>query len=83
MAGELAHLARPGTTVAVRVTPRASRTSVVEDAGVIRVHVTVPPAEGKANIAVQAALAEALGVAKSRLRLVRGASSRDKLFAID
>lgn len=83
MAGELAHLARPGTTLSVRVTPRASRSDVVEDAGVIRVRVTVPPADGKANIAVQEALADALGIAKSRLRLVRGASARIKVFAID
>ena len=41
------------------------------------------PEDGKANAAVIKLLAKALGVAKSRLVLVRGATSRDKLFRID
>ncbi|KPQ08504.1 MAG: hypothetical protein HLUCCA12_01455 [Rhodobacteraceae bacterium HLUCCA12] len=49
----------------------------------IRIHVTDPPAEGRANAAVCALLAQALGVAPTRLRLVRGAGSRDKLFQLD
>lgn len=83
MGAELAHLAVSGATLTVRVTPRASRTAVVAEGDVIRVHVTVPPADGKANVAVTAALADALGVAKTRLRLVRGASGRDKVFRLD
>ena len=83
MSRELAHLAIAGTTVAVRVTPRAARNAVVVEDGAVQVRVTVPPADGKANAAVQAVLADALGIAKSRLRLVRGASSRCKVFAID
>jgi len=83
MSRELAHLAVSGTTVAVRVTPRAARNAVTVENGAVHVRVTVPPADGKANAAVQAMLADALGVAKSRLRLVRGASARDKVFAID
>lgn len=83
MSRELAHLAVPGTTVAVRVTPRAARNAVMVEGGAVHVRVTVPPADGKANAAVQAILADALGVAKTRLRLVRGASARDKVFAID
>ena len=82
MAADLSHLARPGARLSVRVTPRASRTAVVLDGATIRVHVTVAPADGKANAAVQEALAEALGLAKSRLRLARGAASRDKVFEI-
>ncbi|WP_313350026.1 DUF167 domain-containing protein [Paracoccus sp. (in: a-proteobacteria)] len=80
---DLSHLVRPGAQIAVRVTPRASRNAVLAGGEVIRVTVTTVPEDGKANAAVVKLLAKALGVAKSRLVLVRGATSRDKLFRID
>ncbi len=80
---DLSHLVRPGAEIAVRVTPRASRNAVILDGEAIRVTVTVVPEDGKANAAVVKLLAKALGVAKSRLVLVRGATARDKLFRID
>ena len=68
----------------VRVQPRARRNEVVEQAGgVLRVRVTAAPEGGEANRAVIALLAEALGVAPSRIALVRGATSRDKLFRVE
>jgi len=81
-ASPLSHLAQPGARIAVRVTPKASRERLVEESGVIRIYVTVPPEDGKANTAVQKLLAKALGLAKSRLVLVQGQKSRDKLFEI-
>ena len=80
---DLSHLAIPGTEIAVRVTPKASRNAVTVDGDAIRVHVTTVPEDGKANAAVVKLLAKALGVAKSRLVLTRGATSRDKVFRID
>jgi uncharacterized protein YggU (UPF0235/DUF167 family) len=41
------------------------------------------PEDGRANKAVSELLAEALGVAKTRLTLVRGATSREKVFRLD
>jgi uncharacterized protein YggU (UPF0235/DUF167 family) len=80
--GDLAHLALPGATFAVRVTPRARHPGVTLEAGVLRVAVTAAPEDGKANAAVALALAEVLGVAKGRLVLLRGAAARDKLFRL-
>ncbi|MCE6960197.1 DUF167 domain-containing protein [Cereibacter sphaeroides] len=79
----LQDLAVPGTPFAVRVTPRASREKIEVQGGAIRIHVTCVPEDGKANRAVTEVLAKALGVAKSRLTLVRGATSRDKTFRLD
>lgn len=80
---DLSHLARAGTEIAVRVTPKASRNRVVVEAdGAIRVYVTVVPEGGKANAAVVKLLAKALGVPKTQLSLLRGATARDKLFRI-
>lgn len=80
---DLSHLAQSGREIAVRVTPRAARNAVALDGDMIRVTVTVVPEDGKANAAVIKLLAKALGVAKSRLVLVRGATSRDKVFRVD
>jgi len=79
----LAHLAQPGIQIAVRVTPRAARNRITQKDGQIRVYVTAVPEDGKANVAVQKLLAKALGVAKSRLTLIRGQTARDKTFTID
>ncbi|WP_417205530.1 DUF167 domain-containing protein [Antarctobacter sp.] len=79
---DLSDLALPGTTLAVRVTPKAARNAVLRDDTGLRVTVTTVPEGGKANAAVIKLLAKALGVPKSRLELVRGDTSRDKLFRI-
>jgi len=80
---DLSHLAQPGTSLAIRVTPNARRPGVELVEGQIRVAVTEAPEAGKATEAARAALAKALGVAKTRLTLVRGATARDKLFRLD
>ena len=79
---DLSNLAVPGTEIAVRVTPKASRNRVTEEGGAIRVYVTTVPEDGKATAAVQKLLAKHMGLAKSRLSLVRGATSRDKTFVV-
>ncbi|HEY7652561.1 MAG TPA: DUF167 domain-containing protein [Methylomirabilota bacterium] len=68
----------------VRVQPRARRSEVVgwQDS-VLRVRVTAAPYDGEANHAVARLLAKALDVAPSRVALVRGATTRDKLFRIE
>ena len=80
---DLSHLVVPGATFAVRVTPGARRAGLTLADGAIRISVTATPEDGRATEAARAALAEALGVAKTRLALVRGATSRDKLFRLD
>lgn len=79
----LAHLATPGASFELRVTPKASRNEIREEAGALRAYVTTVPENGKANAAVQKLLAKALGVPKSRLTLIRGATARDKVFRLE
>ena len=71
-------------TIKVRVQPKSSRNQVdgFQD-GALRVRVTAAPTEGQANAAVIALLAKTLGVSKSRLRIIRGYSSRDKVVSVD
>lgn len=80
---DLSHLAVDGAEFTCRVTPRASADVLKREGDVVQVRVTAPPEDGKANAAVQALLGKALGVAKTRLTLVRGATSRDKHFRLD
>lgn len=80
---DLSHLAQSGTTIAVRATPKAAKNAIILRDGAIRVNVTVAPEGGKANAAVQKLLAKAMGVPKSRLRLIRGETARDKVFSVD
>ena len=68
--------------LALRVTPGA-RSEVIEIAdGRLLVKVRAKPQDGAANEAVLALLADALGVATSRLRMLRGATGREKLIQL-
>ena len=81
--GTFAQFAKPGAEITVRVTPKAARNVVLPDGPGLRVNVTTVPEGGKATKAVIKLLARALGVAPTRLTLVRGATSRDKVFRLD
>ncbi len=84
-AAEAIHaLARAQCHLAVRVTPNAGADAVILPAqgNGLQVRVTATPEDGKANDAVIALLAKALGVPKSALAVVRGATSRDKIIRL-
>lgn len=73
--------------LALLVTPnaRSERLTIEPDAtGTprLKLWVTVPPEDGKANKAVAALLAKALGLPKSAVTLERGQSSRAKVFHV-
>jgi uncharacterized protein (TIGR00251 family) len=68
---------------AVRVAPRASRDAIEgEHAGALKVRVTAPPLEDRANQAVRRLLADRLNVSVSAVRIVAGEKSRNKRVAI-
>ena len=67
----------------VRVTAHARQNKVVKTGDVLRVYTTVAPENGRANSAVIELLAEYFDVPKSKIKLIKGLSARDKVFAID
>jgi uncharacterized protein len=73
----------PGAEIVVRVTPNAAREQVTLDVSRFVIRVTCVPEDGKANRAVTRLLARALGVAPSRLVLIRGTAGRDKMFRVE
>jgi|SaaInlStandDraft_7_1057024.scaffolds.fasta_scaffold298757_2 hypothetical protein len=81
---------KDGIRLRLRVTPRARHNAIngILDASAetggpaLKVSVTAPPADGKANAAVLALLAKALHVPKSSLSVIAGAAGRNKLIHI-
>ena len=65
--------------LALLVTPGARSEALEIGNGVVLLKVRAKAKDGEANDAVLALLAQALGIATSRLRLLRGATGRDKL----
>ena len=78
------HDGKSGAALTVRVTPRARRTEVAEllEDGTLRIRLTAPPVEGKANAALIEFLAEVLGTRKSRIEIVAGEKGLDKIVSI-
>jgi len=78
------HDGKTGAALAVRVTPRASKNKIVDilSDGTVKVHLTAPPVEGKANAALIKFLAKVLDVPQNQLEVVAGTGGRDKLISV-
>ncbi len=68
--------------LAVRVTPGARAEALQLSDGRLVAKVRAKPEGGKANEAVIALVATALGIAPSRVKLLRGATSREKMLQV-
>lgn len=78
------HDGKRGSALAVRVTPRASDNKITEvlNDGTVKIHIAAPPVDDEANEELVKFLADILGVAKSRIEIVAGATGRDKLVSV-
>ena len=69
--------------IAVIAHPNAKRPRIEKDLlGALHVYVNAPPLEGKANQAIEKALAEYFQVKKTQVDLISGGKSKNKLFEI-
>ena len=72
-----------GCTVVVRLHPGARRDAVTGlHAGAVKIALTAPPVDGKANEALIEFFAEALRVPRGRVDLVSGAANRTKVLRV-
>jgi uncharacterized protein (TIGR00251 family) len=72
-----------GVILPVRAQPGARKAGIVgEHAGALKVAVTAPPEDGRANKALVEVLSEALGLKRSQLELLSGQTSREKRFLV-
>lgn len=70
--------------IGVRLRPRGHRDELLGLVdGVLQARVSAPPVDGKANKALCRLIAKRAGVAPSRVSVVRGAKSREKLIRVE
>lgn len=74
---------RNGTRITCRVQPRASRTALAGVmGGALKIALTAPPVDGKANAALCEFLAELFHRPKSSVSVVSGQTGRNKIIEI-
>jgi uncharacterized protein (TIGR00251 family) len=72
-----------GALLAVRAQPGARKNAVLgEHGGALKVAVTAPPEDGRANAAITELLRDWLGLKRSQVELAGGATNRNKTFLI-
>ena len=72
-----------GATFQVRVQPRAKKNAIIGEIGdALKIALTAPPVEGRANEACIAFLAEFLNVPRSSVTIAAGETSRNKLIRV-
>ncbi|MBN1305337.1 MAG: DUF167 domain-containing protein [Anaerolineales bacterium] len=78
------HDGKRGAALAVRITPRATKSKIVQVThdGTIKIHVAAPLEEDLANEELVNFLSEILGVSSSALEVVAGETGRDKLVSV-
>ncbi len=75
---------KQGAALTIRVTPRARKTEIggVMGDGTLRIRISAPPVEGKANKALIAFLSDVLGVRKNKIEIVAGERGHDKIVSV-
>jgi uncharacterized protein (TIGR00251 family) len=72
-----------GVTFSVKVHPRARKSAITGEVGdALKLALTAPPVEGKANEACVRFLAEVLDVPRASVTIAAGESSRQKLIRV-
>lgn len=69
--------------VTVKIVPNSSRNEVVKEDEFIKIKITAPPIENKANKLLIEFLSKKLDVAKSKISILRGENSKFKTLAIE
>jgi uncharacterized protein (TIGR00251 family) len=77
------HETAEGVTFAVKVQPRARKNAVVGELGdALKVALTAPPVDGKANKACIEFFSDALRVPRSAVTILSGEASRNKVIRV-
>jgi uncharacterized protein (TIGR00251 family) len=72
-----------GVILPIRAQPGARKTALIgEHGGALKLAVTAPPEDGRANAALIELVRELLGLKRSQVELIGGATSRDKTLLI-
>jgi uncharacterized protein (TIGR00251 family) len=69
--------------ISVRLQPKSSQNRLEQDGETYKAWVSAPPVDGAANEALIKLIAKHFGVAPSKVNIVRGHTSREKVLEVD
>ncbi len=72
-----------GILIKVRAVPNAKKSSLEITSNFLKVKLSSPPVDGKANRELQKIMADVFGVRKSQIKIVKGEKSKDKLVQVE
>lgn len=77
--------AKRGAAFTVRVVTRAQKTEIagIGEDGTLKIRLTASPVDGQSNTQLIEFLAQRLGVDKSKVEIVGGKDSRDKMITVE
>jgi uncharacterized protein (TIGR00251 family) len=76
-------IAAEGILLRTYVQPRSAKNSIVGIHGdMLKIKITSPPVEGKANKGLQEYVAKVFGISRSSVEIVKGDQSRNKLLLL-
>ncbi len=78
------HNGKSGSAISVRITPRSARNEISDilDDGTVKVRLTAPPVDGKANQLLIEFFAKILGIKPVDINIIAGQTRKDKLLSI-
>lgn len=78
------HDGKTGAAITVRVTPRMAKNEITEilNDGTVKIRLTAPPVDGKANQCLTEFLSEVFGVKPAKIEIISGFTGRDKIVSI-
>lgn len=78
------HQGGKGVAFAVRVIPKGCKNEIVEilENGCLKIRVSAPPIEGKANQAVIELFAKIFNIKPAKVEILAGEHSRDKIISV-
>jgi len=83
--GKKNEVSKADTIITIRVIPRAKKSEIsqVLDDGTIKIRLTAPPVEGKANKALVRFLADVFGISPQNIEIISGVKGRKKVVLIE
>lgn len=71
-----------GLILRVKIIPNSSKNEIVFESNFLKVKITAPPVENKANKALTEFLAKKLKIAKSNISIIKGELNKEKTLLI-
>ena len=66
----------------LRILPNSSKNEIIKADGAIKVKITAPPVDGKANKALLEFLSKTFKIPKTSFSIVKGETSKDKTLSV-